>query len=162
MNTKIAIIGNYAAGKTTFANKLGKLLKIKVYHLDEIYFRKKKDNPDFDWDKYQTKLVGNNKWIIEGNFPRTWDIRVGAADKVIFFNFPIWLSLFRYVYRKIKFKTRDGVGLKEIKKIIFFPKLRVDGDKAVIFRSNKESDDYLGRHRCNLVTFLVCFYLFFG
>jgi adenylate kinase family enzyme len=143
MFKRIAIIGNYASGKTTFSNKLGKLLQIDVYHLDDIFFKKKQENPDFDWEQYQLSLVNKKNWIIEGNFPRTWNIRTKTANQIFYFDFPIWKSLFRYFYRKFRFHTRDGVGIREIKKIIFFPRLNIDNDCVIVFRTNKESDTYL-------------------
>lgn len=143
MNKRIAIIGNYASGKTIFANKLRKLLKIDVYHLDDIYFNKKQNNPDFDWEQYQINLINNKNWIIEGNFPRTWNIRTKAAHQIFYFNFPIWKSLFRYFYRKFRFQTRDGIGLKALKKIIFFPRINLDNEKVIVFRTNNEADLYL-------------------
>lgn len=158
---RIAIVGNSGAGKSTFAQKLAKKLNIKVTHLDYLYqTNTRKVRKNISWDMIQNKLVLNEKWIIDGNFPRTWQIRLKAADTIIFFDFPIWMSLYRVLLRRIKYQNTNRpdmpVGVNEklrlidIKKILIFSRpnvivstFKLHNKKLIVFRSNNEADKFL-------------------
>jgi adenylate kinase family enzyme len=67
---KIVIIGPSGAGKSALARKLGSIFKIKVIHLDRLFWRR-------DWKKTARDtridiskiLVMDKEWIIEGIYP---------------------------------------------------------------------------------------------
>ena len=53
---KIVIIGSPGAGKSTFARKLGSILKIKVVHLDRVFWQPGwKEKPKILRDRYPRK-----------------------------------------------------------------------------------------------------------
>ena len=87
---RITIAGNSAAGKSTFAEKLGKATFLPVYHLDLIQFRpgwQKTPEPEFN-AAHETWL-NERAWIIEGVGP--WaglKKRFQAADTIIYLDFP--------------------------------------------------------------------------
>lgn len=158
---RIAIIGNSGAGKSTFAKKLGVKLNIQVTHLDNLYHLSEDGiKNSSNWDNVQKRIVLGNKWIIDGNFPRTWHIRLKTADTIIFFDFPILLSLFRVIYRRIRYnKTNrpdlptgitEKLRIKDIKKILLFPKpevlirtYKLNSKKLILFNNNYQSDRFL-------------------
>ncbi|MBA9086239.1 adenylate kinase family enzyme [Fontibacillus solani] len=77
---KIMIIGSSGSGKSTFSRKLGEALNITVYHLD-VYFWKPGwvETPREEWIEFNKQLVMKQKWIIDGYYGSTMDIRVHAA-----------------------------------------------------------------------------------
>ncbi len=115
---RIAIIGLQGAGKSTFAKKLGKKLKRLVIHLDKEYFL-----PNWErrysregWIVYQNELVKQKKWIIDGNYKSTIDIRLKEADTIIFFDFPKLICIFRtfkrLLYTSQPFDKSEGMREK--------------------------------------------------
>lgn len=115
---KIAIIGSGGAGKSTFARKLGQDLNQSVYHLDALFW---KPNwalvPRAEQIKVQNDLVQQKDWIIDGNYAATLDIRLHAADTVIFLDFPRLICLYRAIKRIIQYRNQSrpdmGEGCKE-------------------------------------------------
>ncbi|MFY0758133.1 topology modulation protein [Metabacillus dongyingensis] len=111
---RIMVMGVSAGvGKSTFARKLGELLKISVYHLDALYWKpewKEASLEEFADD--QQKIVSLDQWIIEGNYSNTYDIRVQNADTIIYLELPLIVCLYRVFKRWIQNigKTRPDMG----------------------------------------------------
>jgi len=86
---RVAVIGCPGSGKSTFAVALGRRLGIEVRHLDALYWR-----PGWvatarePWRRLQAELVAGDRWIIDGNYSSTLDIRLARADTVVFFDLP--------------------------------------------------------------------------
>lgn len=100
---KIIILGLTGAGKTTLANKLGAMLDIPVFHLDQYFWKA-------DWQHVsqaefyamQEKIIAENPaWILDGGFPRskTLDLRIAHADTIILLDIPVVVSLWRMAKR---------------------------------------------------------------
>jgi adenylate kinase family enzyme len=82
---KIILIGSGGSGKSTLARKLGDKLEIDVYHLDALFWKPNWEGaPKDEQRKVQNDLVKKEEWIIDGNYGGTMDIRLNAADTVIF------------------------------------------------------------------------------
>lgn len=84
---KIIVIGCSGSGKTTFSLKLAKLVSIPLYHLDGIYW--KEDATHITRRKLksaQKKIFKNDKWIIDGNFRSTLEMRIKEAELIFFFD----------------------------------------------------------------------------
>lgn len=85
---RIIIIGPPGSGKSTFARKLHDLISLPLYHLDNIYW--KSDGTTIsreEFDDKLKKLLDEEKWIIDGNYSRTFETRIKAADTVIFLDY---------------------------------------------------------------------------
>lgn len=81
---RIIIIGSAGSGKTVLSNKLSKKLNIEVTHLDKIYWQANwKRQPDDYCIEKTIDVVKNDKWILDGNYIQTLDIRLEKADLVI-------------------------------------------------------------------------------
>lgn len=81
---RIAVVGPGGAGKSTFARELGRRLGIPVVHLDEHYWKPGWiPTPVPAWSAMQTELLEPDRWIADGNYGATFDIRFGLADTVI-------------------------------------------------------------------------------
>lgn len=163
---RIIIIGNNGSGKSTFAERLGEKLHREVIHLDKLYWKsgwKKRYSKD-EWRSKVKELINGKEWIIDGNYKSTMNMRIDAADTIIFFDIPKWICFYRVIKRKLQDydKTRTdlaedckepiGMGtLSMMKFIILYPtkivykKLNSVSSikRIVVFKNNKDIDDFL-------------------
>ncbi|SRR5260370_5511713 len=129
---RIAIIGSPGAGKSTFAQQLGDILKIKVIHLDRKFWRPGwKEKPRENRVAIQQHLVQRDQWIIEGTYLSSSDSRLNAADTIIFLDIPRLVCLWRVIRRRVGYKRQPRPDLPEgcperlsffyILKVLVFP-----------------------------------------
>lgn len=85
---RIIIVGCGGAGKSTLARQLGDKLGLPVVHLDKLFWR-----PGWvqvtqeEFDKLHQAEIAKEKWIIDGNFNRTFPKRLACCDTVIYLDF---------------------------------------------------------------------------
>lgn len=85
---RIIIIGPPGSGKSTFARKLYDLISLPLYHLDNIWWKPDGSHISIEeFDDKLKKLLDEEKWIIDGNYSRTFETRIKAADTVIFLDY---------------------------------------------------------------------------
>lgn len=91
---KIIVIGCPGSGKTTFAEKLKKITGLPLYHLDAIWHKPDKTHiTQDDFDQRITEIFATDKWIIDGNYSRTVEMRLRECDTVILFDLPTEVCL---------------------------------------------------------------------
>ena len=85
---RVAIIGPGGAGKSVFAEALGRASGLPVYHLDRYYWRPGWVRVDADeWRAVQAELIARPQWILDGNYGGTMEMRFAAADTVVFLDY---------------------------------------------------------------------------
>jgi adenylate kinase family enzyme len=105
---KILIIGSGGSGKTTLANRLGEKTGIKVIHLDMLYWKPNWLRTENDeWNKTVGQLIAGEEWIMDGNYSRSMEIRMAAADTVIFLDLPRTVCLWRISKRVLRHYGRN-------------------------------------------------------
>jgi adenylate kinase family enzyme len=103
---KIAVIGSGGSGKSTLSRKLGEKLSIEVFHLDAILWKPDWEAVAKDQQKaIQYQLVAKDQWIIDGNYNGTIDIRLQAADCIIFMDIPRSICLYRVIRRMFRYRS---------------------------------------------------------
>lgn len=110
---KIVIVGSGGSGKSTLARKLGEKIKSNVYHLDALFWKPNWIGvPKGEQRKVQYNLVEKEEWIIDGNYGGTMEIRLNAADTIIFLDIPRIICIFRAFKRMVQYrnKTRPDMG----------------------------------------------------
>jgi adenylate kinase family enzyme len=155
---KFALIGLPGSGKSTFASKLGKILKIPVHHLDKHMFEpdgKKKDKQEFI--EIQKAMLNEEAWIVEGCSFSTFEMRFAKADILIYFHFSRLICFFR-LFKRIFNYEKDFGGLRAVTREILKYTWNFDKEKRVrieelrqkypqteflIFRSQKDAGSFL-------------------
>lgn len=110
---KIMLIGSGGSGKSTLARQLGNILNIQVYHLDAIFWKPNWEGVSKEEQiSIQTDLVKKDEWLIDGNYGGTLDIRMDAADTIIFLDINRTICTYRALKRMLKYrnKTRPDMG----------------------------------------------------
>lgn len=111
---KICVVGCGGSGKSTLAVKLGEVTGIPVFHLDVYYWKPGwKDTELFEWMSIQSKLVENEKWIMDGNFNGTQMIRFEPADTIIYLDLPRYKCLYYAFKRMIVYKRKRRPDMAE-------------------------------------------------
>lgn len=111
---KIVVIGSGGSGKSTLARQLGEITKLPVYHLDALFWK-----PGWtpmardEWEQLQRELVRKSEWIIDGNYGSTLDIRMEAADTIIFFDLSRWVTTYRVLKRRVMYHGKTRPDLTE-------------------------------------------------
>jgi len=133
---RIWIIGSPGAGKTTFANIMGRKLNIPVYHNDRIFWKENwRERPANEQIETTKKIAANDKWIYEGNrFDHCQiDGRFNRCDTIIFLSVNRFTCLYRFIRRYHTYKgtvrpdIADGciekIDINIVKYILFeYPK----------------------------------------
>ncbi len=96
----MAVIGSAGAGKSTLARRLGAITGLPVVHLDALFWHAGwVETPRPEWRSIQERIVKEPRWIIDGNYGSTLDIRLAAADTVVFLDLPPLICLGRVIKR---------------------------------------------------------------
>jgi len=99
--SKICILGNGCAGKTTLGKRLSKDLSLPFFEMDEkLKFLKTTPFPTRQqirhFSRELNKLLDKDKWVIEGwGYRETYEDRFKKADIIIFLDVPFQLCLER-------------------------------------------------------------------
>ena len=98
MMERVVIIGCGGSGKSTLARRLGQKTGLPVVHLDQIYWSPGNwahlEKEDFD-----ARLLAElekPRWILDGNFNRTMQLRLERCDTVIYLDYNRFVCLWSW------------------------------------------------------------------
>lgn len=111
-SSKMCIFGCPGSGKSTLSKHLSSILNLDVYHLDNIYWKPNWVNISREeFDLKLSELLKLDKYIIEGNYNRTLDLRLEKCDCAIYLDLNRLTCLFSVIKRYFMYrnKTRDDI-----------------------------------------------------
>lgn len=157
---KIIIIGSPGSGKSTFARKLRDITNLPLYYLDMLWHKKDRTNISREeFDEKLEEILKKDKWIIDGNYQRTIEMRLKECDTVFLMDYPLEVCLSGAEERVGK--KREDLPWIEEKVDEEFKQIIVDFSKnklpqiykllekyqknknIVIFKSREEAEDYI-------------------
>lgn len=160
MFDKIIVIGSPGAGKSTFSRKLRDITGLPLYYLDMLWHKPDKTNiSEENFDEELNRIILGDRWIIDGNYSRTLETRLKRCDTVFLMDFPLDVcitgAMSRIGKRREDMPWIENEFDEEFKQaIVDFPSThlpqiyellsRYKTDRnIIIFKSRKESEDYL-------------------
>jgi adenylate kinase family enzyme len=106
---RIIVTGPVGAGKSRLAQELGRVLGIRVVHIDELFWRPGwVATPPEEFGAVQRRERGANSWIVDGQFDDMDGGWFEAADTVVFIDASILRCLWRVSRRRLG--GGSGVG----------------------------------------------------
>ncbi len=160
MFQKTIVIGSPGSGKSTFSRRLRDATGLPLYYLDMLWHKPDKTNCSREeFDEALGKIISGDKWIIDGNYQRTLEMRLKSCDTVFFMDFPLDVCLSGAASR-VGTKREDMPWVEdefdaEFRQwIIDFPETKLpqiyellekykDGKTITVFKSREEADGYL-------------------
>ncbi|MDB6081404.1 MAG: hypothetical protein JWO53_676 [Chlamydiia bacterium] len=98
--SRVMIFGIPGSGKSTFAVRLGELVHLPVDHLDRHFFVANWAERDYsEFLQIQKTLVEKERWIIDGNSIKSFEMRFQRATLVLYFKYNRLLCLWRIFKR---------------------------------------------------------------
>ena len=155
------IIGCSGSGKSYFARALRDRTALPLYHLDNIFWNADGSHiSKTDFRKKLQSILDTEKWIIDGNYCSTMEIRMQACDTVFFLDYPTEVCLAGIRERKGKLRSDmawQNPPEDDDEEFIEFvknyntqtrPKVielleKYSYKSIVIFRSREESENYI-------------------
>ena len=160
MLEKVIVIGSPGAGKSTFSRRLRDVTGLPLYYLDMIWH--KPDRTTISREEFDNRLndiISHEKWLIDGNYQRTIEIRMKACDTVFLLDYPLEVCLSGAA-------SRVGIEREEMpwveneldpefrQFIIDFQTVKLpqiyallekyrEGREVIIFKSRQESEEWL-------------------
>ena len=158
---KVIVIGCPGSGKSTFSRALHELTNLPLYHLDLLNWNS--DKTTVSKAVFLERLhnvVELDKWIIDGNYGSSIELRIKECDTVFFLDYPVEVCIDGIMQRKGKTRSDmpwietevDEELLEFIRnyntqskpKVLKLLKKYSEKD-IVIFKSRKEADDYINK-----------------
>ena len=86
---KILVLGCPGSGKSTFARRLQEKTGLPLIHLDNVWWRADGTHISRDaFDRALAERLRGERWIIDGDYSRTVEVRLRSCDTVIFLDYP--------------------------------------------------------------------------
>ena len=98
---RIIVVGCPGSGKSVFSRELHEVTGIPLCHLDVLRW-----NPDRTFVSREVMLerlgpiLASERWIIDGNYASTMELRLRACDTVIFLDYPTEVCVEGYLSRR--------------------------------------------------------------
>lgn len=158
---KVIIIGCPGSGKSTFSRALHELTHLPLYHLDLLNWNSDKTTVSkaVFLERLQN-VVALDKWIIDGNYGSSIELRMKECDTVFFLDYSVEVCI-------------DGINQRQGKTRSDMPWVETEVDEAllefirnyntkskpkvlellkkynekdiIVFKSRNEADDYISK-----------------
>lgn len=84
---RVLVIGISGAGKSTFSRALANATGLPLIHLDKEFWQPGwVQTPRLNWRAKVTELAAGERWIMDGNYDSSLDLRLPRADTALWFD----------------------------------------------------------------------------
>ena len=91
---RVIVIGSPGAGKSTFSRNLRDRTGLPLYHLDNIWHKPDRTTISREeFDERMGAILAKDRWIIDGNYSRTLELRLKLCDTVFLLDYPLEVCL---------------------------------------------------------------------
>ncbi len=88
---RVMVIGCSGAGKSWLSKRIAREFALPLVSLDAMYWQPGwQPSEPAVWRDTVRRLAGQPRWVMDGNYAGTFDIRVPHADMVVFLDQPRW------------------------------------------------------------------------
>ena len=160
---KVIVRGCPGSGKSYFSKRLTELTNIPVYHLDNIFHKKDGSQiPREEFDDKLREIFKNDKWILDGNYQRTLEMRLKECDTVFLLDYKTSVCI-KGANERVGIKRDDMPWVENEldkdfeQKILDFSKEKLpqiyellkkyNNKNIIIFKNREESEKYLNSYR---------------
>jgi adenylate kinase family enzyme len=174
---RILVIGSSGAGKSTFSRRLHEVTRLKLIHLDRLYWKANWVEPadKAAWRARLAEVLKEDEWIIDGNYSSTMEMRLRASDTAILLDLPNYICTWRVLKRVLLYRKGGRPDMAEgcherfdwefLKWTWNYPKRskpkvenllrRFESEKTIIrLKSNKDIEKFLMSLESNKVNFI--------
>lgn len=159
---KILVIGSPGSGKSTFSRALSALTGISLCYLDLLWHLPDRTTvSEEEFDRRLSDVLKGERWIIDGNYLRTLEVRLQSCDTVFLLDYPVEICL-AGVRQRIGRKREDMPWVEQSfdpefrQWILDFPHAQLPGIRTLllqyapgrqitVFRSRAECTEWLER-----------------
>lgn len=163
---RICIIGCPGAGKSSLAFRVATTYELPLINLDKLYHDKRFDYKvdKAAWRSRLSEVIVKPRWVIDGNYKSTFDLRLPAAEVIIFLDYPRWLCIWRTFKRRLEYHNKlrsdmpegwvEKIGWNFLKfiwsynyverpKVLALLRSTSENQQAIILRHPTETELYL-------------------
>jgi adenylate kinase family enzyme len=100
---RVAVIGTSCSGKTTFARHLALILNCNHVELDALnWLPEWTQRPENEFKAFVETAVGEDRWVVDGNYSRVREVVWSRATTVIWLDYPFPVVLYRALSRTFR------------------------------------------------------------
>jgi hypothetical protein len=104
---RILVLGSPGSGKTLLSGVLGRHLGLDLLRLDDFFWRPGRVRMPTDmWRLRVAELASRPAWIMDGTYEASLDLRLPAAEAIVFIRSSRWACLWRVVTRRVLSRWR--------------------------------------------------------
>ena len=99
---RINVIGTSGSGKSTFSRLLANKLKYSYLEMDAIFWKPDwQESTDEEFFANLTESLSGEKWVLDGNYNRTAQIKWSRADIIIWMDYSFSRTLYQAMKRAL-------------------------------------------------------------